>query len=328
MLSPTDIHYIVGLLTKFKEGEKVNVVLGDSVYDIAAKKYRDVDVTIAYKNPDGSNGIIKGLEVKDHTRPMTVEQVEQLCIKLRDTKSIRHKGIVSASGYSPAAINKASYYGVQLYSLTEWKDRSFGFKHNLMQGMTFFQERSYSWVGNTNIQLLLDNRENIDLNQIQDGATIYKLDGSVKSDVENIEQLCRNLLDNSIKEGTPQLLKHSMKPEDVKSARVDMEITDGACLKVNDQLLPIKYAIITGNLKLSSINKQPIFKILKKIGEDEVLGGCAVTELQTGQLIGISVTNSSKALNIFYIPVATRLLKKIYKQQLSQINEIKVGSAA
>lgn len=90
------------------------------VFDAAAEKERDVDVTARVARDDGTESVFEGLEVKDHTRPLDVTHVEQLCIKLRDMPAITERGIVSASGYTETAINKARRYGVTLYSLLEW----------------------------------------------------------------------------------------------------------------------------------------------------------------------------------------------------------------
>jgi len=47
MLTPTDVHLITGLLTKASSPENVKVELGSLIYDSAAEKLRDVDITVA-----------------------------------------------------------------------------------------------------------------------------------------------------------------------------------------------------------------------------------------------------------------------------------------
>ena len=44
MLTPTDVHYLVGFLTLVSNPNDVAILLGDRVYDAAAEKERDVDV--------------------------------------------------------------------------------------------------------------------------------------------------------------------------------------------------------------------------------------------------------------------------------------------
>jgi hypothetical protein len=46
MLTPTDVHYIVGFLSLAAGPDHVDIQLGDFVYDAATKTRRDVDVTI------------------------------------------------------------------------------------------------------------------------------------------------------------------------------------------------------------------------------------------------------------------------------------------
>jgi hypothetical protein len=99
MLTPTDIHFLVGLLTLISRPEGVELELGSMVFDAAAEKDRDVDVTVRAVGDDGAVSVFEGLEVKDHTRPLDVTHVEQLCTKLRDMPAIKDRGIVSASGY-------------------------------------------------------------------------------------------------------------------------------------------------------------------------------------------------------------------------------------
>ena len=46
MLTPTDTHYLVGLLSQLTHPDNVEVELGSMVYDQTTKSLRDVDVTI------------------------------------------------------------------------------------------------------------------------------------------------------------------------------------------------------------------------------------------------------------------------------------------
>jgi hypothetical protein len=51
MLTYTDIHLLVGLLTVASSPEAVEVELGSMVYDKEAQEDRDVDVTVRYVRP-------------------------------------------------------------------------------------------------------------------------------------------------------------------------------------------------------------------------------------------------------------------------------------
>ena len=120
MLTPTDVHFLVGLLTQISRPDGIELELGSMVFDAVAEEARDVDITVRATGENGSVSVFEGIEVKDHTRPLDVAQVEQLCAKLRDMPEITDRAIVSASGYTEPAIRKARHNGVTLYSLVEW----------------------------------------------------------------------------------------------------------------------------------------------------------------------------------------------------------------
>jgi hypothetical protein len=129
MLSPIDVHYLVGLLTKISNPESVNIILGDYVYDIMAEKNRDVDITVTYKDTKGQISAFKGIEVKRHLHPLNVIHVEQLALKLKDMPDLSHRCIVSASGYTKGAIKKAQAHGIELFCLKPWNNTMEGFEH-------------------------------------------------------------------------------------------------------------------------------------------------------------------------------------------------------
>ena len=129
MLTPTDIHYLVGLLSLSSGPDNVDVVLGDLVLDDAAAEARDVDVTITTKDSAGQISAYHGMEVKAHGRPLDTTHVEQLCAKFGDMPALTSHSIVSASGYTAPAKLKAERHGVALWSLRKWEDPSRGFDH-------------------------------------------------------------------------------------------------------------------------------------------------------------------------------------------------------
>jgi hypothetical protein len=141
MLTPTDIHILVGLLTLVTSPDDIEIMLGDLVYDVKAAKRRDVDVTITCKDTNGIVSAFKGIEVKKHKNPLDVTHVEQLCIKLNDMPTISHKAIVSASGYTEPARRKAEAHGVILYSLITWSNRLESFEHAQLPPNFFIQQQ-------------------------------------------------------------------------------------------------------------------------------------------------------------------------------------------
>lgn len=121
MASPMMIQYLVGLCCLQHNPDAVEITVGDMVYDPAAEKERDVDITIILKGQDGTISAFKAAEVKKESKPLDVVTIEQLCMKFEDIPQITHKAIFSTSGYSEAAKKKAIHHGVDLYILEPWQ---------------------------------------------------------------------------------------------------------------------------------------------------------------------------------------------------------------
>ncbi len=146
MLSATDVHYLVGFLTIMSNPDDVEISLGDLVYDEAAEKARDVDITVTYKDEKGFLFAFKGIEVKRIGRPLDVAQVEQLAAKFRDMPAINHKAIVSASGFSKPAVKKAAAHGVELFTFAEWVNPMVGFDHIKFVPWATAQQNIYTFA--------------------------------------------------------------------------------------------------------------------------------------------------------------------------------------
>lgn len=120
MLTPMLVQYLVALCCACRNPDAVDVTLGDMVLDAAARKTRDVDITITIREIDGALRAFKAYEVKREGEPLDVASVEQLCIKLKDMPTVTYPAIVSASGFTDGAIAKANAHGVELYVLKPW----------------------------------------------------------------------------------------------------------------------------------------------------------------------------------------------------------------
>lgn len=121
-LSPMLVQYLVGLCTLRWDTRAVNVkvTLGDMVADEASGTRRDVDVTVTVDTEDGLLAF-KGYEVKHWSSALDVSDVEGLIMKFNDMPSVTHRAIVSSSGFSQAAISKAEYHSVDLYTFRPWE---------------------------------------------------------------------------------------------------------------------------------------------------------------------------------------------------------------
>lgn len=122
LMTPMLVQYLVGLCCLRNNPDAVDVTIGDLVLDTAAKKSRDVDVTVTLKEEDGSVSAFKAYEVKREGEPLDVVTVEQLCMKLRDMPKVTHPAIVSSSNYTDGAVNKAITHNVALYVMKPWTE--------------------------------------------------------------------------------------------------------------------------------------------------------------------------------------------------------------
>lgn len=121
-MRPMLVQYLVGLCCLHAEPSAVEIILGDMVPDSFGEKDRDVDITITVNEAVGTTSAFKAFEVKRLKAPLGIEEVEGLCQKLSDMEKITHRAIVSTSGFTRGALNKARNHGVQLYNLEPWVD--------------------------------------------------------------------------------------------------------------------------------------------------------------------------------------------------------------
>ena len=190
MLSPTDVYYLVGLLTQISSPENVDIILGDMVHDNIADKDRNIDITVTYKNANGLISAFNGIEVKRHSRPLDVTHIEQLTAKLNDMPDLSHRGIVSASGYTKPARKKAEARGVDLFSLIQWKNTMEGFEHISFPPDFFIKEMTLIWVDRT--LLTYNPNENIPdeiRNQITKNTSVGGVTGSEDNSHITIQEL-------------------------------------------------------------------------------------------------------------------------------------------
>lgn len=120
MFTPMIVQYLVGLCCLRRDPQAIKIMVGDMVFDEAAEKERDVDVTVTVVDEDGEVTAFKAAEVKHEGMPLDVAAVEQLIAKLIDMPKVTHRAIFSTSGYTGGARSKARRHGVDLYTLQRW----------------------------------------------------------------------------------------------------------------------------------------------------------------------------------------------------------------
>lgn len=318
MLSATDVHYLVGLLTLVSTPESVEIMLGDFVHDASINKRRDVDVTVTYKDDSGLISAFKGIEVKKHSRPLDSTHVEQLWAKLNDMSDISHKAIVSASGYTKPAIKKAKTHNVDLFSLIPWDNPMKGFKHIHFPPGFFIKHRTLNWVDGSHItfnpnEQIPEKIRNLFTKQLR----ICKVDGEYDNACKTIQDLIQRI--------NHSVLGTIMGREDMKSMDqhtemnvkyLSREIGD-FYLDIKGEKLHLKEALIQGNVKWDEKTMWTEFKVLIKEGELSPYIGCAIAELSDGNLIGFTVSHADRSIKLINIPLSDRNQKKLRLHRLS-----------
>jgi hypothetical protein len=309
VLTPTDIHFLVGLLTLVSRPGGVELELGSQVQDEAAGEERDVDITIRSYAKDDVAAVYEGMEVKDHSRPLDVTHVEQLSIKLADMPDITGRGIVSASGYTEPAVRKASAHDVTLYTLRDWQPPMTLGDVTLSEDLAFSEQRLL-WVSEP--QVVVNPRVRMPPS-ISGESPMLDAGGLPLTAAPTLDALVRNLVSKA-----PSLAKDrglDMKPGEKRKIALEISLEDNPEVVAGQQRIPITEALVTGEVMYIERSLSPHFKVLTRLDSDELIVGCAVAEESGGNLIGITV-DQSRRVSAINISVGDRLLKKIYRRRL------------
>ena len=313
MLTPADVHYIVGFLSLASGPENVEVELGDLVYDEASRTRRDVDVTISCRNTDGSCTAFKGLEVKAHKRRLGSEHVEQLAQKLTDMPSITGRGIVSASGFTKPAIRKAAHHSVELYELADWNPAT-GFDY-FQAGTCPATRETYRWIGNVDACInprrkhTPEERTVLSKNPQIRFKDSPELTYDLRAWIEKLKQF-------AAKESTDRMGLERRSGKHHKPLSVTVQFSDSAYAVDDNISVPITSVRFTGILERVVERLPSIMKALRKLGESEPLAGCAITNFggEFG-LIALIISNR-RTLEIAQVPVSAQNKQKIFGQHL------------
>jgi hypothetical protein len=314
MLTPNDVHLLVGLLTQASSPDNVAVELGSLVYDTAAEKLRDVDITVDH--PIGEIRALKGLEVKKHKDPLDVTHVEQLAMKLGDMPSLTSRQIVSASGYTAAAIKKAAAHDLELLKLTNWDPKKYSFEHAQFSGMSAFSSRSLHYVDGPHIHIEVERAGCFD----GDPALIQVTDeeGRPHSSGLTFAQFKNNIVINATNELSKTEQVSTLSGDATKAVSVWMDFSDHPYLKTGDVIVKIKGARIQGVLCWKETPCEAQYKVLVDETTDRPIIGCALAELPNGNLIGITASSADRTIRLITVAVSVRNLAVIREMQLGK----------
>lgn len=335
MLTPMMVQYLVGLCCLKHEPECVEIILGDMVFDAAAEKTRDVDITITFRDENGDVTAFKAAEVKDESKPLDVIKVEQLCQKFSDMPHVTHKSIFSTSGYTEAAKRKAKYHSVELYTMEPWVNRiedDFPDFPDVGQANKFLRHfytcllywmddslflvvpdvpQTFQWVDET--LLLCSNgnrhREFANMKQLRDYITkwstgmLYTLEParSMMTEIITSDQ------DSPYLAGTPWSHTHTI---DIAGRNI--------FIKLNDTLHKIESLSITGKLQWIKKERQPEFFIVKNCFTSKVFAGAVIADYgeNDGRMAAMIFSEYGREINVHQFCIPEKQMNIIRKIEI------------
>lgn len=325
ILTPMMVQYLVGLCCLRHDPTAVEIIVGDMVYDKAAEKKRDVDITITFKNEDGSVSAFKAAEVKKESKPLDVATIEQLCIKFSDMPQITHKAIFSTSGYSEAAKAKAKYHLVDIYTLKPWNKRieydfpDFNGVSIPSEFLAIVDACILRWLEHSSYIVVPNGPSAFHWN---DDTPLFLPDGSPHDKYSDmgkyigiLERRSADILCtiNPILNVAKKLIHPSEKTDrEPFSALVfnhshTMGInTDDAYLKLEDTLCKITSITLSGILQWDIKRREPEFYILENALTQEIFAGAAIADYgeNDGRMFAMIFPESGREIGIhpFFIP--------------------------
>ena len=333
-LTPMLVQYLVGLCCIKANPESVEVILGDFVLDAASNKERDVDITVTMHEEDGTIRAFKAYEVKRESRPLDVAITEQLIMKLRDMPRVTNRAIVSASGFTDGAIEKANSHNVELYTFRPWeipdgtkmptfsgKDLPLIIKSWQRQLLCWNNFKIWFWAPNGPSSFTWENNQ-----------PVYTVSGESHPKYKNIGAFLDELLISStetlLKVMDPSILHQSLTYEPIKSGEVQRKaigahthtiniLEFGIHLAIDSTIAQVQCASITGELEWQRSLALPKFYVIEKVSNGDPFAGAAITEYGTpdGKMSALIFTPNSKKIDVH----PTVLLNEEQKNAIRQL---------
>lgn len=308
MLSETDIHYLVGLLTKVQSADDVVVELGDLVHDASTDTKRDVDITVS--NRDGSKSVYRGTEVKNHSRPLDTGQVEGLCLKFMDMPDITHRAIVSASGYTKPAVAKAKAHSVELLEIVDWPDPRQGFNVRFDTPALTMVEPVWRDGPHVKVNVAQQDYAVLQTNFAKELPIVDESGNPYPSQTKTLGDLMMFAHQKAGHDAQESASPMTVTADDLRQVEATVGFNDTPHVKLGDRLVPVENMHVAGSIGFI-VHDKPIFKILRVLGSKKPLTGCVMVELANKSLIGVSVSNLNNKITALNIPYSDRVKKKI-----------------
>lgn len=296
MLSPTDIHYLVGFLYLASGREDITVVLGEKVPDEASESSRDVDVVIATV---ASHGLL-GVEVKDESRALDTPLVEGLCQKLNDMPSLSRRAIVSTSGYTAPALRKAERHHVECLRLVRGHPPRF-------QTIDLSQLPSFTvsypeWKRGPHValapSLVLTEEQRRSLGK---NPPVRFATGEVVA-LQDLPHRIAHVVTSKYDPGPV--------PQGPINLSADLELQDSPTVLLGDHSFVIPNAQVTGVLDWSTEVVPTRDSCYLMAPDGTPFAASVLVAIRTG-LFGLTVATNSQALRMFHLPESLRAIRPI-----------------
>lgn len=325
--SPMLVQYLVALCCLRARPDAVEVIVGDMIYDDAAEKSRDVDVTITYPDEDGGVAALAAYEVKREASPLDVAAVEAICMKLIDMPTVTNRSLVSTSGYSKAAVKKAALHGVSLFNLEKVNEQEFFHEISVQAGTLKMHGRKalLEWRS-FNVQLGVEGGYSASLTG---EAAVYGSTGERHLRFENLDSAVRELLLRS----TEQLVAGEVGSQLLKTWDTDalwmqshqMDVREDALYLRDDSSAQVTQVSIDGELGWR-VESTDLYAM--KSVQDGSLFANAIVSLgeRAGSMQCLLSTPGSNSLRVEFVQLEQRHLAAIRGLKIHPRDSILMGN--
>lgn len=321
MLTPMQVQYLVGPCCLQRNPTAVNVTVGDMVSDAASGTERDVDITVTVHDGPDTVRAFKGYEVKREASPLDVAAVEQLCIKFKDMPSVTHPAIVSASGYTGPALQKAASHDVALYEIRPWTQPvASEFPALSMRGApeeSFqFGKALLYWLPGYRIYLVAPRGP--ESFQADGSTTLLSANGGGHDRFPTLSVFFEEILFRSttilyvqdpaamMRITSPRTIvaepePNASSPPWPHTHTIDVA-RDGLFLSLNGRLVAIEYVTISGHLQWQSKAQVSEYHVLSRVPDGEIFAGAAIAGgLDDDELLALIIEPDSRRFGIHRI---------------------------
>lgn len=176
--------------------EKAQIIPNEKVRDIHTNRTRQIDISIRLS--DGPTHLFVMVEVRDHARPVNVSYIEEINSK-KQSVGANAAFIVSRSGFTKTALEKAKHLGIQTLTYEEAlkSDWSGWIKCEYFGVIEMKYENIFIKLGNANSNKILNVAPDI-LSQVQTNSKSKVVLGTDGKLLTSFFDLAHNIINSSI----------------------------------------------------------------------------------------------------------------------------------